>query len=159
MAAGNPKLDGQGRTILDGPGPYPVAAEKHHRFVLDVPTFTLAIMKPPGEHGEYPIYFLKADDGTYQARSVRDHAVPGDNCFLLRFTFLPKGCKFTLIQRDSVSHETVLFEDRPFEDLVDQPRPDLTAFLERGGVNDLAVLKPADKKGPAFATGPDGAKP
>ena len=137
-AMANQETDKDGRIVVKGQGPYTLPKRHGTRFVIDIPTFTLVFMTPPGDKdSEYPKFFLVADDKTYQERSVGRDLVLGRGHPCLVFTWLKKGRKFTLIRRDAPDHETIIFEDVPYESLVDQHRPQVSKFLDAGGVRGL----------------------
>ncbi|HYO54432.1 hypothetical protein [Archangium sp.] len=128
------RRDTKGRLVVT-PGSPPVLLQTgmSHTLCVYRPVMTVAFMLSASDHADspYPKYVLESSDGTYhQERSAKDDLVPGDALLQLSFENLPRGAYFTLRRVESDGDVTVLFRDRPFDQIVDQARPAVRKLLE-----------------------------
>jgi hypothetical protein len=69
----------------------------------------------------WPAYVLESTDGEYSKRlTPRDDLVPGDSEVQLRFEGIAAGKRYRLTRHDDDEHSRVIFDDAPFESIVDQ---------------------------------------
>jgi hypothetical protein len=72
------------------------------------------------EGAEYPVYVLESADGAYKGRlTPSDDLVPGDDWLQLAFVGLLQGKRYTLACEHGPGERQVLFEDAPYESVVD----------------------------------------
>ena len=78
----------------------------------------------------FPKYTLRSTVGSYElARTPKNDLVPADQYLQLRFENLLAGKSYTLVRQESDSILDTVFEDVPFEAIVDQDRDDATESL------------------------------
>lgn len=72
---------------------------------------------------DFPRYTLRSTDGAYELERTPKHdLIPADQYLQLRFDNLPPGKSYTLIRQESDSIVDTVFENIPFEAIVDQER-------------------------------------
>src|SRR5206468_1614626 len=98
--------------------------ERHlFRLPADWMTISFLIDSPSQIEHEYPRFVLESADRSYTKElSAKRHLVSGADYFELRFERLLDGKQYTLthVLEEQVRH--VVFEARPFFEIVDQPR-------------------------------------
>jgi hypothetical protein len=93
-------------------------------------TISFVLASASQASAEYPKFLLSSTDGGYSKElSPKNDLVPGDQYLQLRFEHLLPGRQYKLRREDSPSIAETVFDDIPFELIVDQER-DSNSSLE-----------------------------
>jgi hypothetical protein len=100
--------------------PVSLPAGRKHELVCQIATMTIEVAhRRPGQQ-RFPKLVLKSSDGRYrQQRTAHDNLLREPRRLKVRFDYLPKGTNFTLTRHDGPSLKQVVFENKPFDDIVD----------------------------------------
>jgi hypothetical protein len=94
---------------------------KKYELTCQIATMTVSFAHRRPGLWSYPKFILESADGKYkQQRSARNHLIRDNQDCLIRFDYLPKGAKFTLTRFDTPTLPNVVFEDIPFDNIVDR---------------------------------------
>lgn len=130
------RRDVRGRVVaVAGGPPVTLATGVTHTVCVYEPVLTVAFLLDSAARSDsdFPRYTLTSSSGAYRkALGAKDDLVPGDDLLQLRFEDLPQDTFFTLARHEAHGDEHVLFEDLPFDQVVDQTRPAATLLKEEG---------------------------
>jgi hypothetical protein len=129
----------QGATRVERGKTYRLATGKSH--LLELPernAMTISFMLEVPPDSGYPKYLLESEDGSYRVeKGPRDDLVKGDASLDLRFEALRAGLRYRLTRFDEAEVSEVVFEDQPYELVVDQPR----RYVEQPEAVEMFVLE------------------
>lgn len=98
-----------------------VSTGRTHRFRLSGPCMSISFFSDGTLRSRWPAYVLESTDGAYSKRlTPRDDLVPGDSEVQLRFDGLLPAKRYRLTRHDDDRHSRVIFDDAPFDSIVDQ---------------------------------------
>jgi len=91
--------------------------------LLDRMTISFVLANANQVSTEYPKYLLRSTDGAYQRElTPQNDLVSSDQYLQVRFENLLPGKRYTLLREDSPSITEIVFDDVPFDAIVDQER-------------------------------------
>lgn len=120
---GKPMKEAKAKLFAPAPdgAPASLPTGKQHDLTCQIATMTIDFVhRQPGKTA-YPKFVLESSDGSYkQQRTPRNDLRRDRRKGMVRFDYLPKEARFTLLRHDEAGRTRVVFEDKSFDEIADR---------------------------------------